>query len=86
MSEFNREEILAQEVANQSFGRAWPRRSGKALVRFARRGADDAKRFGGDVYSLLESAFGIVPSWLKRPEDAVALLAYAPPQGRRERA
>lgn len=84
MSEFYREEKLLQKAAIQPSCRTWPRRSGKALVRFARRGAGDVRRIGGDVYSLLETAFGVVPSWLKRPEDAVALLAYAPPGRRRK--
>lgn len=32
-----------------------------------------------EIYRRVRSAFGIVPSFLERPEDARALLAYQPP-------
>ncbi len=38
----------------------------------------DARRLGAGLYRMIQSAFGLVPSFLKRPEDAIALLSYRP--------
>jgi hypothetical protein len=38
----------------------------------------DPRRIGAGVYRMIQSAFGLVPSFLRRPEDAIAILSYRP--------
>ena len=45
----------------------------------ARRRSRDMSQMRAGIHGLIRSAFGLVPSFLKRLEDAEAILRYKPP-------
>jgi hypothetical protein len=53
-------------------------RSEKPIPSTERLGARDIMQGSGEVFRLIESVFGIVPTFLERQEDVRALLTYKP--------
>lgn len=45
----------------------------------ARRRPSDMSQMRAGIHALIRSAFGLVPSFLRRLEDAEAILRYKPP-------